>query len=282
MSPGSEFSGVPMTFKQRFLGLELAGAKNQKTSLAVLEFYPKERKLFLLDIFDRISAHEDQSSDEAVLEVIREESSENTYLGVNVPLNLPPCIPCQRKTCPLPAHCTVPAVKWMREITEQVQGRPFTPYTQRPIELWVRHLILPRLSDSALFEVDEALGGNKAPLTARMQFLNRHLPSLSIVEVWTKLTVAILATQMKIPSRTLASYRHIEDGINAREEILTHLVKHWELFIYERDLRKLSMSLTAFDAFVCAFTAFLSETKMCAPIPKGFSSSFGWIQYPLF
>src|SRR4051812_23143022 len=92
---------------KRFLGLELAGAKNQKTSLAVLEYYPKEQKTFLLDIFDRIAHHDGQTGDEAVLEVIQEESTGIQKMGVNVALELPPCITCTRKACPMPSHCTV-------------------------------------------------------------------------------------------------------------------------------------------------------------------------------
>jgi len=273
---------------KRFLGLELAGAKNQKTSLAVLEFYPKERKIFLLDIFDHIAVHEEQSGDEALLEVIREESSGVAQIGVNVPLELPACITCTRKSCPLPSHCTVPSVKWMREITRKAakthtlssRAREFTPYTQRPIELWIRHQILSALPENSHFEIDETLGGNRAPLSARMNFLKRQLQEFSLVEVWPKLSVALFAAKLGLHSKTVSRYRHLEYGVHSREEFLTHLARYYELFIYERDLRKLSQSLTAFDAFICAFTALLSDQNQCVKIPKGFPTSTGWVQYP--
>lgn len=263
---------------KRFLGLELAGAKNQKTSLAVLEYYPKERKTFLLDIFDRIANHDGQTGDEAVLEVIQEENHQVKKMGVNVALELPPCIGCTRKICPMPARCTVPSVKWMREFTRKSQyTREFTPYTQRPIELWVRNQLLEEFT----FEIDETLGGNRAPLSARMNFLKRHLTHTPLVEVWPKLSVMLLTFQMGLSKRTLTSYRHLEEGVHSREEILNQIIKHREVFIYDRDLRKLSTSLTAFDAFICAFTALLSDLDQCAPIPKGFPVSSGWIQYPM-
>ncbi len=270
---------------KRFLGLELAGAKNQKTSLAVLEFYPKERKIFLLDIFDRIAGHEGQTGDDAVLEVIREECSGATRLGVNVALELPPCTHCSRKTCPLPSHCSVTSVKWMRDSarkTSKDQDRPkdFTPYTQRPVELWIRNQVLPTLPSYCAFEVDETLGGNRAPLSARMNFLKRHLSDITLVEIWPKLTIAVLASQLNIPKRTVSSYRRLEDGAYFREEILILLAKTYEIFIYDRDMRKLAQSLTAFDAFICAFTALLSEQALCETTPKGFPATSGWIQYP--
>lgn len=267
---------------KRYLGLDLAGAKNDKTSLAVLEFYPKERKIFLLDIYERVSG------DESLLELIEELKPGIARLGVNVPLDLPPCIPCKRKTCPGPQKCTVSSVKWMRESTKKllkardpaVRVLDFTPYTQRPVELWVRYHVLPKLPQSHRFEVDEAFGGNKAPLTARMHYLKRHLHKVALAEVWPKLSVAVLAEQLGIQRRAVARYRQLEEGIHAREEIIEQLARAHGLFIYERDVRKLAQSLSSFDAFVCAYTALLSDTEQCVETPHGFPSEAGWVQYP--
>jgi hypothetical protein len=273
---------------KRFLGLELAGAKNQKTSVAVLEYFAKERKIFLLDIFDHIMALEHQSGDDALLEVLKEESPGVVKMGVNVPLELPVCITCARKSCIVSARCAAPAVKWMRALTRKAaktqtlshRVREFTPYTQRPVELWIRHQILPLLPESNFFEIDEALGGNRAPLTARMHFLKRHLTDIPLVEVWPKLSIAVLAAKLGVHKRIASSYRHLEYGVHAREEILIGLSQKYELFVYERDMKKISHSLTAFDAFICAFTALLSHQNQCVKAPKGFPIATGWVQYP--
>lgn len=272
---------------RRIIGLELAGAKNQKTSLAVLEFYPKEKKTFLLDIFDKIGGHENETSDEALLEIIQEMSSGVTRIGVNVPLGLPPCITCTRKHCPHPKNCTVPAVKWMRNQARKTAHalgtsvREFTPYTQRPVELWMRYHILNHLPPHGRFEIDETLGGNRAPLTARMSFLKRHLNQFPLVEVWPKLSATLLCIELGIPKRILNTYRHLEHGIDSREDILSELTSRNEIFIYERDLRKLAQSLTAFDAFLCAYTALLADRGVCVPTPKGFPKASGWVQFPV-
>jgi hypothetical protein len=271
---------------KRYLGLDLVVEKNQKTALAVLEYYPTENKIFLLDIFERIAG------DQALLEIVEELKPGISCLGTNVPLDLPPCIPCTRKTCPTPVKCTDPQVKWMRDLTRKIQKSQdfkdsgmkvleFTPYTQRPIELWIRYQLLPKLPESHRFEVDEALGGNKAPLTARMSFLKRHLHKIPLAEVWPKLAVAIFAQQLGLQKRTVAKYRQLEEGIHAREEIIEELTHRHGIFIYERDVRKLSHSLAAFDAFICAYTALLSDTDRCAEMPHGFPSSTGWVQYPI-
>jgi hypothetical protein len=272
---------------KRYLGLELAGAKNLKTALAVLEYYPKEKKTFLLDIFDKIAAHKPQSADDALLEVIREFHPGITRMGVNVPLELPPCITCTKKTCPMPGECGAPSVKWMRDFTRKALKLPrgnkvldFTPYTQRPIELWMRYQVLSKLSEFNRFDIDETLGGNKAPLTARMYFLKRHLRDIDLVEVWPKLSVAILAEELKLSRRTMSSYRSLEEGSFQREEILQALAEAHGIFIYDRDIRKLSLSLTAFDAFICAYTALLADTGRCMEMPNGFPVSTGWVEYP--
>ena len=289
---------------RRYIGIELSGAKNPRTALAALEFYPRERKIFLLDIFDRITASEDHTSDESLLEVIEEMGVGAAGLGANVPFQLPPCIECTRKACPLPGKCTVSAVKWMRETRKRalvrsaagtestrrqdgtlpsraMRSRDFTPYTQRPVELYIRHKVLDQLPVNARFEIDETLGGSRAPLTARMHFLNRHMPSsIPRFEVWPKLTIAALAERLELSRRTLVAWRNIEDGAHARAEILERISERLGVFIYDRDQRKLSQSLAAFDAFLSAYTAHLADNGQCVRPPHGFPVDSGWVQFP--
>lgn len=272
---------------QRYLGIDVAGAKNNRTAVAVLEFYPRERKIFLLDIFERVAASETATGDQALLALVDELREGVASIGVNVPMDLPPCMTCTRKSCPLPSKCTVPAVKWMRQISKKGKKTKrgawlpeFTPYTQRPIELWVRHQLLPELPEWARFEIDEALGGNKAPLTARMSFLQRHLEDLNVTETWPKLSISLLAESLGLSKRTTSTYRHLEQGLHAREEILEALIARHGVFIYERDMHKLAANLAAFDAFFCAYTALLSDTQRCARKPASFAPSSGWISYP--
>lgn len=324
-----------MSETRRYLGLELAGAKNQKTALAALEYYPKEQKIFLLDIYDRIagsratgegaSHHHHAGSaalspagafglttagDEALIELLDEltegleprarhggakgaakSATPGVIMGVNVPLELPPAISCSRKACAKPTAATLAAVKWMREAHRKAERHArtdassprvaeYTTYTQRPVELWVRYQVMSRLPESHRFEIDEALGGNKAPLTARMHFIRRHLGGFPMVEVWPKLTIALLGLAMDLPKRVIQTYRRLEEGVHAREQILEALSESHDVFIYERDVRKLSHSLPAFDAFVCAYTAFLADNQQCAKIPTGFPARSGWVQYP--
>jgi hypothetical protein len=115
-----------------------------------------------------------------------------------------------------------------------------------------------------------------------MHFLKRHLPGLRLAEAWPKLTVALLAQELGLSKRIVSSYRSLEQGAHAREEILEALADQKGIFIYERDVRKLAQTLASFDAFVCALTALLSDTGSCEPLPHGFPAApaRGWVEYP--
>ncbi|MBS1959694.1 MAG: hypothetical protein JST80_09505 [Bdellovibrionales bacterium] len=282
---------------QRYLGLELSGAKNAKTTIAVLEYYPKEKKVFLLDIHSGIGADQTVNSDEALIDTILDHSKGSTQMkmGVSVPLTLPPCLLCNRKICNAKNMCNTPEVKWMhsfwqrhaqtkvkRPISKKTARQKdfFTPYTQRPVELWLKYEVMKHIPKKIHFELDEALGGNKAPLTARMYFLQRHLHAFQMHEVLPKLTVALLMPSLRLTFRTLRMYRSLEDGAFARQTILERMCEHLDIFIYERDMKKLTTNLNAFDAFLCAYTVMLLDRGECVSPPRGFPADSGWVDYP--
>lgn len=273
-----------MSSSKRFLGLELSGAKNQKTTLAVIEAFPAENKVFLLDLHDKIGSEDGRTGDEVLLSILEDQAKRTVLMGINVPSVAPPCLTCVLKSCPLPGRCSVQAVRWMRDFLKKTlpadQRPDFTPYTQRPIEVWIRYGVLPNLDRRLRFDVDETFGGNRAPLTARMLFLLRHLKSLPHIEVLPKLTISILASSLDLDWRTVGSYRHLEQGTLSREKILNRLCERFGIFIYDKDFRALTRNLAAFDAFLCAYTAMLSDQNACAPHPKGFPLASGWVKYP--
>lgn len=180
-----------------------------------------------------------------------------------------------------------PTAKWMRETAKKasetenldVNVLEVTPYTQRPFEIWARYRILPMLHPDFRFEIDEALGGNRAPLTARMHYLKRHLGPIPIVEVWPKLTISTIAQALGLPKRLILNYRKPEEGYAARVELLEMIAIKKGVFIYDRDLKKLGLSLTAFDAFICAYTAVLFDRDLTVKAPKGFPKNSSWVAY---
>lgn len=271
-----------------YLGMDLAGARNLKTALAVLQHFPRENKTFLLDVYDRIAPRRGQNGDEALLELLEELRDGAAALGVDVGWQLPPGAACSCRGCAGSGKpCTHPSTRWMHAFHRKhaPKSPEPTPYTQRPVELWVRHQLLPRLPDGARFDVDETLGGTRAPLVARMHWLSRRLApaiagGLQLREVWPKLSFARLAHEFGLGRRIFVGWRHLEDGVQARETFLQRLVEEHGVFIYDRDLRKLAQHLPAFDAFLCAYTALLADRGACARPPAGFPVESGWVTYP--
>ncbi len=275
--------------QKRYLGLELSGAKNAKTTLAVLEYYPKEKKVFLLDVHSGIGADETCNSDEALIQTIKDHADEHpdVKLGVNVPLTLPPCFGALKKN---QSPFDLPEVRWMSahfpkksNIVSKKNAKLkdfFTPYTQRPVELWLKNEVLSKFAPKLRFEIDETLGGNKAPLTARMHFLKHYLQEFEMHEVLPKLTVTLLMPFLKLKQKTLNEYRQMEDGAFARQTILEKMSENLDIFIYDRDLKKICKSLNAFDAFMCAYTVLLYDRNQCVTAPKTFPVQSGWVLYP--
>lgn len=274
---------------KRYLGLELGGAKNQRTALAVVQYFPKERKTFLLDVHQHLGADEDRSSDEALVATIREAlagvPASQTCLAANVPLTLPPCFTCTATSCHRSRSCKSTDAQagrdWLKKLAKPSSKlRGFTPYTQRPVEVWLRHGVLPKFEKRLAFEIDEAMGGTRAPLTARMMVLKRWLPKVPMIEAFPKLTLAALANELSWPARWMESYREMDGGAEAREFLLEALTEHFGVFVYDRDLVKITRNLGSFDAFLCAFTAWLSDQGHCEKPPRGFPEKSGWVEYP--
>jgi hypothetical protein len=266
---------------KRYLGLELSGARNPRTALAVLEYFPKERKLFLLDLHDKIEG------DEALLNKLSEvKGKEETKLGMNAAFDLPPCITCTRKSCPLPESCTVTEVKAMRDWSDPESM--LTPYTQRPVEIWLKTQLMPHLPKELRIEFEETLGANKAPLTTRLHFLKKHLlkkptnESLKLHETHAKLSTLLITQHLGLPKRTILSYRKPEQGIDHREEILDKICETFGVFVYDKDFKTLSHHLNAFDAFISALTLQLMDLGAEFPRPKKFPKQASWIVFPSF
>lgn len=247
----------------KFLGLELSGARNQKTTLSVLEYFKKENRLFLLNLVEGIGPDEEISGDEQLLDCLTPYQGKGNILTVNVPTAFPPCAPCKHTNCD-----SSPEVKWMRAFSK---NNHFTSYTQRPVDLWLKKF---------QFEVDEALGGSKAPLTARMSYIKRKLKKIELLEANPKISTMRIGQSLKIPTRVIENIRSLERGATARKEFISKLMSEENIFIYEGDFKKICLNLTAFDSFLCGYTGFLSKIGKCEKRPKSFPKQSSWVEVP--
>lgn len=260
----------------RFLGLSLSGGKSDRSCLTVIDFYPDSKRLFLSGITDRIRSEEFISADLKLHELISQFSDNCRWLGFDVPLNIPICIRCQL-ACPGFETCSVEEIKWMRGIYQNIKKKKpkkmFTPYTQRGVDLF-----LQELEDDNL-EIQQALGANLAPLTARAHFIQRRL-DLPSFEVATKVSVLRMGLKLHVSKSHLLNYRSTTSGEEARRVFLQALCDKTGLFIYQQDLKSLIDSYHAFDALICAFIGYLHFQEKTEAPPSDFPKSAGWSWFP--
>ena len=261
----------------RFIGISLAGGKSDKACVAVLEYYPDNKKIFLSRLFEKIKSDEKISSDLKIHELIQQNEESTRFVAFDTPWNLPFCMICTLR-CPGYENCRLPHIEWMRnhQDSKLKKKRPrklFTPYTQRCIEMYVQ----TELEEP--FTLHHALGSNSAPLLARAHFIRRRL-SVECIEVYPTLTLRRLGKTLGVMKSHLKNHRAAFGGDEARAQFLISLNKNDIAFIYNQDMKQMVENNHAFEAFLCGFTAYLKFKGVTEKRPKNFPENEDWIEFP--
>jgi len=266
----------------RNLGFEVSGAKNDKSAVAVLDFYPKTERLILSEIEFKLSGIEEMSSDDFLLQTLQSYCPEGVRLngcGVHGPLDLPPQF-LESLADNDPAHpksqLRQDQIAWMIEQWRRLKPspRPFSTYHERPCEIFLRYLTKEK------FLCAEALGANLAPITARLQVLKSRLPH-PLHEVNPRATLARLISSLGVNKNLYRDFSDLEKGVSVREKIFAEINKKApQLFIYEKDLELMILNLNCFYAFLCAFQEHLIARDLAEVPPKNFPKGAGWIYLP--
>lgn len=260
--------------------MDLSGGKNDRTSVSVFDYYESQKKLFLTHIYEHIQQEGDISADQALFEIISGHLENLEYLCIDAPLRFPKCVQCELR-CPGYEKCKEVEIQWMwRQHRKRKKDKPrirlFTPYTQRPAEIYIAHEAEENIHPM------ETLGANIAPLTARAHFLMRRLPKKTrSIEVYPKLSVLRIGKSLKVTKSHLAHYKHQVGGDESRQVILQELVIRDLVFIYQQDFVKLIENCHSFDSFISGFTGFLKYKDQCEKPPKDFPIQDGWIDFPV-
>jgi hypothetical protein len=261
----------------RFIGVSLLGGKSDRTCVAVLEYFPDHGKLFLHQLFEKIHGNAECNADSELVRIITEFAPNIDLVAFDVPLQLPKCMRCKLK-CPGAENCKTTELTYMRELNkktlkENKNAKPITPYTQRSVELYIqRKLERP-------YHLQDALGANLAPLAARAEYILKRL-SFPTVEVFPELSFSRIAEQIKIPQKYIKQEIRSFEQDESRQVFLQTLLEKKLCFIYQQDIQRLIDNPDAFDAFLCAFTAFLSRVGECEDRPSAFPKNELWIQFP--
>lgn len=287
----------------RLFGLSLGGGKTDRTALVILDFYVKQQKTFIVDVYEAVGGHDDISADEAILQTVFESLLPSQLAGMifafDSPIQMPPCAQACESTCQSLDKCKRPAVVWMHKFQKKLKkkAREFTPYTQRPVDYFFRnatkedyqslgvdHDKIHQLASQAV--PDETLGANQAPKAARAHYLLSKIRAklkkekLSVIEVWPKLSLLFASKGLKVKAERILHYRGLEDGLEIREIMLAQMAEYSSIFVYERDQRKIVDHIPAFDAFITSWVALLSYQGKSLKWPKDLPTESGWIEIP--
>lgn len=262
---------------KKFIGLSLSGGKSDKTGFALVEYFPDQKKVFLSSVVEQIRNEDGISSDMQIHKMIESVGSDLESVAVDAPLTWPKCLQCRLK-CPGFETCTEPEIKWMSRFynRKNSERRPFrfmTPYTERCTELYWEESLEEKIP------LQQAMGSNRAPLTARIHYLKRRLKK-SFIEVAPKISFWRLGLSLGMPKSKLRLHRHWEGGEESRKLFIEALLKENLAFIYEQDRKALVEDQFAFDAFIGALTGLMKYKKQTESRPRGFPAKEGWIEVP--
>ncbi len=264
--------------KFRFMGISLSGGKTPRTHVAIIDYFPSEKKVFLTHLFRDIGEMNGQSADTVLIELIKNHKEDLESISVDAPLSTPKCLRC-RLTCPGAENCKLKEIQWMWQLHRQMdkQKNPnkiFTPYTERCVEPYLATQL------EQPFPVDHALGSNRAPLWARAQFLMKRLKNFRLLEMSPKINVWRIGRELKISKTPLLFYKNSVEGAGHRQVILDKLLDAEWMFIYSQDTKHMVKDAYVFEAVLSGFTGLLEHKKLCEPPPKNFPTDEGWVSFP--
>lgn len=260
----------------RFIGISLSGGKADKACLAVLEYFPKHKKVFLSRLVEKIKSDEVHSADYKIHEIIHQ-YDRIANIAFDVPFRFPQCL-VSTPACPGIESCSEPNIKWMWDFTRKQNKKKkprklFTPYTQRCVEMYVS----TELEEP--FHVQHAMGANVAPLLARAMYLQRPL-KIPCIEVFPKLSIWRVGRALNVMKSHLRFHKHSVSGDESRREIIQALSSHNVVFVYDQDVKLMIENNHAFEAFICALTGFLKMKGQNEERPAGFPVKEDWIEFP--
>lgn len=262
----------------RFIGISLAGGKSDKACVAILEYYPENKKLFLSRLFEKIKSDEQISGDLKIHDLIEQNLATTKYVAFDTPWRLPNCLTCKKK-CPGYENCHEPHIEWMwhHQNDKLKKKRPkklFTPYTQRSVELYLQTELEEK------FTLHHAMGANIAPLLARAAFIQKRLTA-DCIEAYPKLTLWRLGQSLNLMKSHLRDHKAAFGGDVSREHFLQSLNENNLAFVYNQDMKQMIENNHAFEAFLCGYTAFLKYKNLTVKRPKDFPANEDWIEFPI-
>lgn len=261
-----------MSAKVRLSGLSVSGGKKDKSVFLSLDYYKANKRLVLNNLQKNFYSSKKESCDNNLITALLNSFNDNTLdshlgIGITSAISLPPFFTADNEE----------QIHWMNQLWENYDKsiRPFSPYLQRPVEVFYKYKHPERI------DYPVGLSANSAPSTCRSCYLVSMLPQIKFYEIFAKATLRRLLFNLDMPKKLEFSINQLDLGSQIREDILLQLTKTFPpLFIYENDREELIQNLTAFNAFLAALNLWLLHVKQCEKAPPDFPKSANWYALP--
>lgn len=261
--------------EDKWLGIHLSGPNADRTVIALCEL--RDGRPVLVQIIERIGSRANLSSDERIVEMIINSNSKPTIF-VDVPLGLPPCLRCERSSCPSTIKCDDMSVAYMLSLDtgSKTKRRPFSPQSHRVWDVFSRN-------HNPHFE--PSFSANLAPLALRGKILQKRLASLDrehlLMETNISMSLAAMATSLGIAKDKIKLYKSFEHGSTVRHLILKALV---EKGLFEAGAflqEKFVQSLDCFQAAICAWLNVQHHLGRLQSPPAHYLQDESWVWLPI-
>lgn len=260
----------------RSYGLELTGPRVARSTVAVLDYYPKSRRLLLSDLL--VPGAEVEDEDQALVDYFHKESTEKQFakkasIATNAPLGFPPLL---ARKMGGSRQAFTQDVEWMNSTWEKLRPHPrkFLDYVHRPVEIYLRHLCPER------FAFADAMGSNQVLIAARALKLKEGI-KLDMHECSPRASFHRICRNLRARTFILKSYSSLTEGLEARKDFMQLLQKKLpELFIFEESLEHLILHIHAFHAFIMALTLHLDQRGYCEKAPPQYPRKTQWMLLP--
>lgn len=293
-----------MASSQKFIGIDLGGARGKSTAVAVLSRDGDEA--LVESVLMRGPEHRASQSqpwtDATLLPYLHDEARSST-IAINAPLTQPACARCTIATCPGDEKCPDVATRWLRSTGQEMQAQHvladpnrivalrqgtgfrqiasappaasqrLPPYTHRCTEVSLHYGagILPK----------DQLGQSSWAIASRANFLRRRLAHMgfelnaNLLEVSPRCTIHALFGQ-----HAAQGYKRDADPWRTRASIVEGMVSLRFGAKSGMSREDVLRNDNCFDALISAYTGFLKvRDEWQMPLGEPFASD-GWIWAP--
>ncbi len=245
-----------------YVGIDIGGREGRNTEIALLQSEGGRLRITAI--------HEvPPRGDDFIVDFLVERRDVAKGVGIDSPLDLPPCLRCGDVDCPGLENCP-------SDETRMIVDSGGNPYAERLTETYV---------SNALDEVRPMQTMALGQIVARTMYLLKRLrceefPIARIREVYPRASLFAFRRALKLPradfDRAMRRYKKNE-GQEARAFIVDSLSPIMDFSSFGEECEECHDKL---DAAVAGLSAYFSVQNLSLPRPEELPSEAGWIEIP--